>query len=148
MLKFSWKNIDKGEGGGIEASTSKQIIKNLRPNFTKKPWHGYHGPHTYKIIQQWMSRPASTNACWVINQFWRFHVENYEYSKRLPIFFQKFCSLKKLIFEIFNISTNNIISVEVAKVLTQVCVFWRIGWDLEPINFKLGRVYFFGLLIL
>jgi hypothetical protein len=47
--------------------------------------------------------------------------------------------LKKLKFENFDIFTNNIINVEVAKVLKYVC-FEELG-DLELIGFEVGSIF-------
>lgn len=95
--------------------------------------------HT-KLYNNECPRAISTNECWVINQFWNFHVENYEYSKSIPIFLQKNCSLEKLKFVIFYISTNNIINGEVATILEYVC-FEELGEILNPSTLRLGPIF-------
>jgi len=70
--------------------------------------------------------------------------------KHYPFFFKKTCSLKKLKFEIFEIFTNNIINVKIAKVFEYVC-FEELGEIFEPIGFEVGSNFldcqFFGLMI-
>ncbi len=137
MLK---QTLIKGWGGGLKAGMNKQIIKKIGPNFTKRPWHGYHVPHTYKIVQQWMSN-GSFNKCMLNNEsILKVSCWYYEYSKTLPIFFKKTCSLKKLKFENFEIFTNNIINVKIAKVFEYVC-FEELGEILNPLALKLGPIF-------
>ncbi len=95
--------------------------------------------HT-KLCNNGCPMVASTNACWIMNQFWRFHVDIMNIPKHYPFFFKKTCSLKKLKFEIFEIFTNNIINVKIAKVFEYVC-FEELGEILNPLALKLGPIF-------
>jgi hypothetical protein len=53
----------------------------------------------------------------IINQFWNFHFNKWNIPKYLLFSFTTFFDLEEIIFENFNIYENNIISVELAKVL-------------------------------
>ncbi len=58
-----------------------------------------------------------THVYWIIYLFWNIHFKKWNISKYLLFSFIIFFDLEEIIFENFNISENNIISVELAKVL-------------------------------
>ncbi len=60
--------------------------------------------------------------------------------QKIRIFLQKNWSLKKLTFEILNISINNIINVELTKVLEYVCSE-ELGEILNPLALRLGPIF-------
>jgi len=78
-------------------------------------------PPTHKILKYWTiyrtTLALSTHVHRIINSFWKIHFNKCNIPKYALLSFTIFFDLKEIIFENFNISENNIISVKLAKVL-------------------------------
>ncbi len=66
------------------------------------------------------------NACPWNNSFWNIHFNKWNIPKCSLFSFTIFSDLEEIIFEIFNISENNIIIVKLAKVLRYIYIYIHI----------------------